>query len=326
MAHELEIVNGDAQMFWVGDVAPWHRLGKRLIQAPTVEEGIRAAGLDWEVGLKDLFTMGENGLYEMVDHKATYRKSDNKTLGVVGPSYEPLQNIDAFNFFNPFLEAKQATLETAGSLFDGKRVWILAKICRDDSVIVAKSDDRVAKYILLSNSHDGSLAVRVGFTPVRVVCNNTLTMAINAKKDLLRIRHTAKMKESLIKVQEIMNVANATFEATAEQYRALASLEINQLDLARYVRKVFAVKDDEENPDANKTLLGKIVPLFEHGKGNDLEGVKGTMWAGYNAITEYLTHFRGKDDERRFDNVMFGQGNSLNQKALTVALEMVKAA
>src|SRR6185295_11897446 len=127
-----------------------------------------------------------------------------------------------------------AQIETAGSLRQGKRVWVLAKINRDPLVI--KGNDVVEKYVLLSNSHDGTLAVRVGFTPIRVVCNNTLSMAINSEASkLIRIKHTKNVVSNLESVQEIMNLADQEFQATAEQYRMLTRKDINSKDLEKYI-------------------------------------------------------------------------------------------
>jgi phage/plasmid-like protein (TIGR03299 family) len=155
-------------------------------------------------------------------------------LGVVGPRYAVLQNDDAFAWFEPFLDAREAALHTAGSLRNGSRIWVLAKLNREP-LVVAQGDE-VEKYLLLSHSHDGSLAVRIGFTPVRVVCANTLAMAHGADASkLLRVKHTRDVHENLANIRVIINLANAEFQATAEQYRLLARKSINQEDLERYV-------------------------------------------------------------------------------------------
>ena len=321
MAHEIE------SMFFVHET-PWHRLGTRLDAPPTTREAIVAAGLDWEIGLKPLVT--SDG--EPVTHRATYRKSDGAILGVVGPAWVPLQNAEAFAFFDPFLGAGEATLETAGSLREGKRVWVLAKMNRAPSVIVPKADDVVEKFILLSNSHDGSLAVRVGFTPVRVVCANTLSLAFDDKASkLIRVRHQKNMERTLAAVRDVMNVANTAFEATAEQYRRLARTDIVASDLSRYVQLVFQpnkarviverpANDVGEESDKSR-MHDTIAQLFESGRGNALPGVRGTLWAAYNAVTEYVSHERGRSDETRL-NALFNDGAQLNQRALDVALAM----
>lgn len=311
MAHEIE------NMLYVGEI-PWHRLGVPFQEPPTIKEAILAAGLNWEVGTKELFT--EDG--QKVPSKATYRTTDNKILGVVGPNYQPLQNSEAFEFFEPFLASKEASIETAGSLREGKRVWVMAKINKDPSVIVPKVDDKVDKYVLLSNSHDGTMAVRVGFTPIRVVCANTMAFAIgHAGSQLMRIRHSGNVVDNLEKIREAMSLANQQFEANAELFRELSKRNINTEDLEKYVKSVFAVKADDEDEGAGKRVMGDIVRLFEGGRGNDLEGVRGTYWAAYNAVSEYLQYERGNDGQVRLDSLWFGQSARLNKKALDIALK-----
>lgn len=308
MSHELESI------MYVGET-PWHKLGKRFIEAPSLDEAIIAAGLDWKVGLRDLFTTDQ----VQVPAKATVRESDGRILGVVGNGYHPLQNSEAFKFFEPFVNSGLVTIETAGSLRHGQRVFILAKIQSEDSVIVKQSDDRISKYVLLSNSHDGTLAVRVGFTGIRVVCANTMAMAHSDKASkLIRVRHSSKVVQNLDSIREIMNLANQEFEATAEQFRELASKQINSQDLEKYVKTIFATPGSEKG---GERVLAQVIPLFEHGRGNDLTGVKGTYWAAYNSVNEYLQYVRGSEDNR-LDSMWFGQSATLNKKALDIALKM----
>ena len=314
MAHEVE------NMFVVGEPA-WHKLGKRFIEAPkTVEDAIVAAGLNWQVGTKTLFTSEGT----QVEALATYRDTDNKILGVVGSNYKPLQNIEAFNFFQPFITSGIASFETAGSLKEGKRVWVLAKI-NDDNMVV-KGNDEVSKYILLSNSHDGTLAVRVGFCPIRVVCANTMAMAhSNEGSKLIRIRHVGKVNETLEAVRETMDVMNREFNASLEQYKFLASKQINSSDLEKFIKKVFNTKEQNVE-EVESRLVGKIIPLFEKGRGNDMVEIKGTYWAAYNAVSEFLQYERGKSEDTRLDSMWFGQGATLNKKALDLATVLAEAA
>src|SRR5271157_5721686 len=320
MAHEVE------KMMYVGEV-PWHGLGTKFATAPSIEEAIKAAGLDWEVVKKTLVMQGTNTEVPAV---AITRQTDNRVLGVVGENWNPLQNNKAFEFFKPFIDSKEAAINTAGSLRNGQRVFILAKLNRDPMTIVG--DDIVEKYILLSNSHDGSQAVRVGFTPVRVVCANTLAMAQGDQASkLLRVRHTKNMEVSLDQIQETMNLANAEFETTAEQYRAMAKTGINTEDLKKFVKLVFNKTKAEteakiaeaggtaEEISGGERIFERIVPLFEKGRGNDMKGVKGTLWGAYNAITEYIQYERGTNKETRLDQTWFGQGLVLNRRALEVS-------
>lgn len=325
MAHAVET------MMYVGE-APWHRLGTKLEEGATIEAAIDAAGLRWTVKAQPLLSVATG---HIVSHRAVCR--GNEVLGIVGPKFTPLQNHEAFEFFSPFLDAGQATLETAGSLHGGKRVWILAKLALANSVIVKKSDDRVVKYVLLSNSHDGSLALRAGFTPVRAVCDNTLTMAHNnAASALLRIRHTKNIKDTLAKVGEIMNIANQRFEATADELRFLASRNVDSESLQKYVTVVFPAAKSKDLVDEllertmkrsgrRSTVISDVTELFETGIGNTLPGVRGTWWAAYNAVTEFLTHRRGNDAERRLDSAWFGDGAVRNRRALSTAVAMANA-
>src|SRR5262249_51406745 len=171
MAHQLEVINGKASMFFVGKL-PWHGLGQQLPGRPTVREAITASGLDWDVELVPLVT-GDS--HAPAPARAVRRARDQSVLGVVGMQYRALQNMDAFTWFSPFLDTGLAALHTGGGLCDGKKVWLLARIEREPLVI--GEGDEIQKFVLLSNSHDGTTSVRVGFTPIRVVCANTLALA-----------------------------------------------------------------------------------------------------------------------------------------------------
>jgi phage/plasmid-like protein (TIGR03299 family) len=315
MSHEVE------GMMFVG-ATPWHGLGVRVERGVTTDDAIRCAGLDWHVGTKPLLTSdGED-----VPAMATYRQSDGALLGVVGPDYTPVQNADAFRFFDPFIASGEASYETAGALRGGRRVWVLARLNRPSSVIVARADDTVEKFVLLSNSHDGSLAVRVGFAPIRVVCSNTLALAhADAGSKLIRLRHTANVLSNLAAVREAMNLADARFEVAADHYRWLATRDISAADLRKYVDVVFSaprLADDAMPAPEHNRLFNRIVPLFEHGRGNDLPGVRGTWWAALNAVNEYLGYVRGRTQDGRVDSLWFGDGAKLNRRALDSAMRM----
>jgi phage/plasmid-like protein (TIGR03299 family) len=314
MAHKIET------MAYFGEL-PWHRLGTALEEADLYDwpSASRKAGLDWEVELVSLVTADEK--QSKVDHRAVRRTSDDKVLGVVGPRYAPLQNKDAFAWFQPFLDAQEAALHTAGALRQGSRIWVLAKLNREPLVIA--EGDEVEKFLLLSHGHDGSLAVRCGFTPVRVVCANTLAMAhgSNASK-LIRVKHTKDVLENLANVREIMDLANQEFEATAEQYRLLARKSINQADLRRYVKKVFKVEDDQDTGTRLANIMEEVMALAEAGRGNNLPSVRGTYWSAYNGVSEWLTYSRGRSDDNRINSLWFGESAVTNRHALEVALDM----
>ena len=306
-------------MAYFGQV-PWHGLGTALEEADLYNwlSACRKAGLDWDVELVPLVTADTQA---KVTHKGVRRKSDNRMLGVVGPRFTPLQNKDAFAWFQPFLDSREAALHTAGSLRSGSRVWVLARLNRAPLVIA--DGDEVDKFILLSHGHDGSLAVRVGFTPIRVVCQNTLSMAHGSDASkLIRLKHTRDLQENLNNIREVIDLANQEFEATAEQYRLLARKSINQADLQKYVRRVLKVKDDEQPSTRTAKTIAEIVTLAETGKGNDLPSVRGTLWTAYNGVSEWLSYNRGNGMDTRLDSLWFGDSANLNRHALEVALDM----
>lgn len=319
MAHELEIINGNASMFFRGE-NPWHRLGRFIAPEEKLnsEQAIVAANLDWTVGTQPLFLADGT----LAPANAVVRGDNNAVLGVVGKDYQPLQNRDAFRFFDSFIESNQAQYETAGALREGKRIWVLAKINSDLDVV--KGDDTLSRYVMLSNSHDGTTAVRAGFTNIRVVCQNTLSIAhSSAASKLIRVRHGRNVKDNLDKVAEIMNLANREFEATLEQYKLLANREINSTDLEKYVKMVMiGEKKMEANKEAGARILNRIIPLFEKGRGNDMPEIKGTFWAAYNSISEYLQYEKGMDEGIRMDSLMFGQSATILENALKVAVKM----
>ena len=307
-------------MFYTG-ATPWHGLGEKLEEAPTISEAIDASGLDWEVGTKDLVT--KDG--EDVPARATYRKSDGSILGVVGPRYVPLQNRNAFDWFQPFIDAGECSLHTGGSLSDGQKVWVLAQLNRDPSEIV--SGDEVQKFILLSNSHDGTTAIRVGYTPIRVVCANTLAFAHSySDSQLLRIRHTRSAQANLDNVRDIMDNINMQFEATADQFRFLASRDFNQADVRKYVKTLLGIdkKAEEDIKTRTRKIMEEVLGTIEGPKQN-MPGVRGTWWAAYNGYNEYLNYTKGRTTNNRMESLWFGQNGNNNKKALNLALDMANA-
>ena len=303
---------------------PWHKLGTVVETAPTVREAIKLAGLDWKVELRPICT-NDSDNFAIDSHRAVVKEGTSSILGVVGQSYHPLQNTEAFEWFEPFLENDFATLETAGSLFNGKKVWILAKTHKEADVV---SGDTVESYILLSNSHDGSSTVKVGFTPIRVVCNNTLSYAeqTNMSK-LIRVRHTQSVVENLQLVRDLMDTVNTQFIATVEQYRELTRRDVSVEDLRKYVKQVFSsqklekiITDYEAREKAEieaerKKLLERVEEIFE------LEPARKT-WNMYNAVNSYLCHDRCRNAELRQNSIWFGDSKLLDRKAFELARKM----
>ncbi len=308
-------------MMYTG-ATPWHGLGEK-VEGDALRnwrETMKRAGLDWTVRHEPLVLKADG---RAVSHVAAVRSTDNRILGCVGPGTGILQNEDAFKWFEPWLESGECTFEAAGALAGGSRIWALAKIAHADALVTP--DDAVVRYVLLSHAHDNSLAVRAGFTDVRVVCQNTLTAAHDSKASkLIRIKHTTNVVTNLSLVRETMDLAREGFFATMEQFKALASKEISKRDVERYVQvlltgKPFPVEPDKLKEIATRTKnrVDTIVNLAFTGAGND----GSTMWDAFNGVTEYTSWQRGRSDESRVNSLWFGDAAKLNDEALKLALD-----
>lgn len=343
MSHEIEVRDGVAAAMYVKTPA-WHELGTLLAAPPTIAEAIVAAGLDWGVDLVPS-TIDYRGVQLATGKYAVVRDDDMKVLGNVGEDYRTVQNIDAFRWFQPFLDAGLADIEAAGSLRGGSRIWVLAKVRNATAEIVP--GDKVESYILLAHAHDGTLAIHCGVTPIRVVCANTLSCAVKGRSTL-RIRHTKGAEDALAAAQEVVAKANGKFDEAAKVYKALAGIYLRDgKQLRAFVDKVFpapkktadlvneaykgvvgadlmsevkAAKANEALVDElltsaaegavadekNRRIYADIEALFEHGTGNDMPGVKGTAWGLYNAATHYYSHVQGRTADARQNNAWFG--------------------
>lgn len=325
-------------MAFVG-ATPWHGLGNVVTEEAAMyssELFIEKAGLNWDAEKRQL-ARKVNDAWVPADAWEVIRSTDGKVLAnMVGERYTILQNKEAFAWFQPWLDQKEAALHTGGALFDGSRIWALAKLNRDPMEIAA--GDIVEKYVLLSHSHDGSLAVRCGFTPIRVVCWNTLSMAHKADASkLIRLKHSKKVHQNLENLRDVMNLVNQEFEATAEQYRLLQRKSINQNDLRKYVKKVFQIDAEDKViwtggerskemkeivSERQKNIMEEVIALCESGKGNNLPSVRGTYWSAYNGVTEYLSYVNGRNEDNRLNSLWFGQNATMNKLALSAAVEM----
>lgn len=329
MSHELEILkDGKAATFIVGQPA-WHGLGTVLQNPPTIAEAIQAAGLDWKVGLRPVYVQdhakapetlieGHRATSAISGYQATVRESDNKVLGIVGKQFVPLQNQIAFDWFQPFLDSKAVTLESAGSLKEGRRIWILAKLKESEGgVQEIVPGDTVEQYLLLAHAHDGSLAIRVGFCSVRVCCSNTLTAAIKDTKasKLLKIRHTAHAPVALGIVQEVIDTTRREFAANADVFRLLAATGCDEVTARQHIREIFE-PGSGNNEEALPRLVNQVIELFHNGIGTQYS--KDTLWALFNAITQYITHEQGRNAGTRLDSQWFGKGALIIRRALEI--------
>lgn len=300
---------------------PWDGLGKQIADDKLYDivSGVQSSGLNWEVGLKECQTVDG----EKIKTRLCYRKTDGKHLGEVGKSWTPVQNWDMFKWFQPWLDAQVCALHTAGSVSNDARVWVLCQVAQDPIEIV--KGDEILPFVLLSNGHDGKMAVRAGFTAIRVVCANTLAMAHNAASSkLIRVRHSSKVAENMENIRDIMDLAKSDFIAQADEYKLLANKGINQDDVRKYVKMILDVENvaDTDLPTKTKNIMGEIFAMIEGGKGQKNPLVQGTLWAAYNGVNEYLNYSKGRNASNRMDTLWFGQNATLNEKALKTALQM----
>jgi phage/plasmid-like protein (TIGR03299 family) len=296
----------------------WHRLGKVLENPPTTEGAIVEAGLDWTVLEEPIYRIEKEGLMEISTHKSLIRDRDRQLLGVVSNAYHPLQNSEAFKWFDFLLHEGEVTLEAAGSLKRGKRIWILAKIHLNP--VEVREGDAIHPYLLMHNSHDGSSAIWLQFTPIRVVCWNTLSWAAASRyeaaknRQAFRIRHNSNIEEKLALAQQALDLARQTFETATEEYIAMAHKPITRELFELYLANIF----DTEDPTKNKSFPS-IQQNFEAGRGNQGK----TLWDAYNGFTEWLDHQRGRSELSRLESAWFGDSARLRIKAHREALALL---
>jgi len=255
---------------------------------------------------------------EAVECYGIFRTDRWECLGMVGADYQELQNVEIFQRFQPYLDCKELSFESAGSLDGGRKVYVQARLNVDAADI--GGGDRVDPMLLIASSHDGSMSTRVGFTPVRVVCANTLAAAI-AGGGLLKVKHTKSQDDALTAVMETVDLARRQFVANCDQYRKLIRVGISRDDLAKYVKQVLGMDASKARTDFSTRILNQydqICRLALNGKGNSPSEL--TLWSAYNGVTEWTSHYRQKSREDRKASVWFGASAKTNREALELAL------
>lgn len=300
-------------MMYAGAV-PWHGIGQNVAPTITCREAIKAAGLDWTVAkIRGSIRNPVLSSHNDIAAHAIVRMSDGRVLGTVGDAYSPVQNSDAFDFFDPIVKAGDATLEAAGSLKHGSVVWVLAKITACHAAITEK--DPINRYYLLSNTHDGSKALAGGETDVRVVCANTLSAAF--RRGLTyesRVVHRGDMVAKLNAVRANLVQSCSDFQHTAEMYRNMAAKRISHSQAHDYFRRVYEVADTANDNRATRETLDRwYAPIGS-------ATVIPTVWGAYNAVTEHLTHWRMPDRARRLSSLWFGDSARIGARALELAV------
>lgn len=324
MAHHIYERDG---MLAVGET-PWHGLGHTLAEPPaTALEAIQIAGLDWEVQKQPIFDMnGEpvhvaggrvNGQWGITVRTDLAEDDPLRVLGVVGPTYTPYQNRSLAALFQPLIEDGKLNVETVGSLFNGKRVWMLGKFGTDATI---ENGDTVRKYLLLSHGHDGLFSVRFGFTPIRVLCWNTMSAAVGDKESkLIRCLHTQNLNTNLEMLRDAVVESEQVFELTCEEFRKLTKRGVSRTDLREYARIIVEAPEDQSKwTSVQQKKVGEIVGAACEGRGNKGQN----WWHAYNGVTEYVSWHACKSQERRLSEAWWGEGATTNKKALQLAIQM----
>ena len=326
MAHNLAETNGRTAMAYYGE-APWHRLGTELASPATAADAIEAAGLGYDVELTGLETV--DGI-PVPQGRAVVRTDSNEVIGVVGNVYVPMQNRECFGFLDAIVAEGGLRYHTAGALGQGERIWLLAKL--PDQIRVLNSEDVVDKFLLLSNTHDGSAALRVYFTPIRVVCQNTLNMAeARARGQGISILHKGDLASKIREAQRVLGLAERFYDDAAAKIDLLAGFHPSEEQLTTYFETLYPDPANSENRRA-KNIRQKMLELFEKGIGQDMPEIRGTAWAAFNAVTEYVDHVRPTRgaseqvrDSKRLDSAWFGSGAKLKSQAWEIAVQLAAA-
>lgn len=330
----ITITNGKAEMAWVGDV-PWHGLGQQLPEGESIETWTVAAGMNWKIlRSKVRYNVSRDASNDpsawktLSDRHVLFRSDTKDALGVVGDGYKVVQPRDVLEFFHDLTDAAGFKLETAGTLFGGRRFWALANT--GESSYIRDPKDRVNGYLLLSTACDGSMATEARYTNVRVVCHNTLSLARDAKARV-KVTHRSVFRAADVKAELGIETARDAFADAIAQYRLLASARVSNDTMIDQTLKLFGfapekMKANEIDEALKKKAVIEIGTRATAGTaiGSNLDGAKGTQWAWVNAVTEYVDHAaRARDVSNRMNSAWFGKGDELKSKALEIALEAV---
>jgi len=281
---------------------PWHGLGVRVDKAPNVTEMMRLAKLNWKVTKEPLFVKGKtDGFEEIADAMALTRSSDHKILDVVGAKYVPTQNHEAFEFFNEFVHAGSATMETAGSLRGGKMVWGLANL---KSSFKLEGKDEVKGYRLVGCPHQQGKSLVIKVTTVRVVCMNTLRLAMNTKTgNEFRMIHRKTFNKQMVEQAKVaLGIAREQMKKFEELARHLKKMKVTKQRAFETFCLVYAPGEKFTMDDAPVTVK-RLMDVYEKAPGAD----PGTGWGVLNAVTYYADHVASRTPDKRLTNAWFGK-------------------
>lgn len=296
---------------------PWHGLGIIVKEAPTSADAIRLAGLDWAVVQEPIYT-NFNRIVE--GYRANVRSSDRKVLGVVSDRYKVVQNVDAFSFTDELL-GRGVRYETAGSLQEGRKVWLLARLPRE--YIIA--GERISPYLVFSNTHDGSGSVKVAITPVRVVCNNTLNLALGTAKRSFSMIHTGNIQDKIQEAKDTLFMAEEYMDCLGVEFEQLRRQKITDAQVKEYIELLLPM-EKEPTPIQSKNIIRLREDMMKrYYDAPDLQKVGNNAYRFINAVSDFATHSDPLRRTANYSENLFARtvdGNPLIDRAY----QLVKAA
>ncbi|MCH5256759.1 MAG: DUF945 domain-containing protein [Lachnospiraceae bacterium] len=289
---------------------PWHGLGTRVEEAPSSADALRLAGLDWQVIQEPIFT--DKGDI-IPGYKANIRDSDHKALGVVTDRYKIIQNSEAFAFTDTLL-GSGVRYETAGSLQEGKRVWILARLPHEYII----SGERISPYLVFSNTHDGSGAVKVALTPVRVVCNNTLNLALNTASRSWSMIHTGNIKDKIQEAKDALFMAEKYMDSLGKEFENLRRKKLTDTQVKEYIELLLPMEKDATPIQSKNTLKLRENLRLRYYDAPDLQDIGNNAYRFINAVSDFATHSNPLRRTANYNENLFGRtmdGNPMIDKA-----------
>lgn len=314
MAHMIDTTTGTAAMAYAGQ-KPWHGLGQQLTPGASIEEWTRQAGLAYTVLESPVLfrTEAASEPEEFKGRKVLHRSDTGGALAVVSDGYRVVQPADVMAFFGKLVEIGGFELETAGVLSHGRRVWALAKVNQGADVV---EGDTVRPYVLLGTSYDGTMATVAKFTSIRVVCNNTITAALNRENSgTVRVLHSERFDPDAVRLE--LGIVADNWERFLVQSRRLAGEKLSETDADLFVRSLLQPYHTGKLPLNETKGYRRIMDLFNgQAIGANIPGVAGTRWAMLNAVTELVDHERGRGTNTRMESAWFGTGAAMKNRAL----------
>lgn len=316
MAHQIESIA------WANKV-PWHGLGTKVSNDLSSDEMLVAAGLNWKVDKLPMFTKIDNKQVLIPKQKALVRDSDGHVLSIISDDWNPIQNQDAFDFFKEFIESGDMEMDTAGSLRNGNMVWALAKIKESFSLFNGK--DQVDSYLLFSNPHEYGRSIDIRFTPIRVVCQNTLTLSLQGKSDVgVSLNHRREFDAE--RVKQTLGMARSKLGKYKDVAEFLSSKNYTTESVREYFSKLFPHSSkvvSGENPKISRPARVSFDSL-ESQPGANLGA--GTWWSAFNSVTFNADHVLGHNQESRLNSSWYGQNRAKKTQALEMAVSYAEAA